>query len=453
MSSPRFELWRDRSLRFATGSGATISNAIFGIIRNKWLATHLQTAGLGVLAQSTSAQAWLGTLAGMGLGLPVGRAVGAARGTGDDPAVRRTVWTALCLIGLGCLLVAGAGYLFAASISTALLGSPGHAALIRIAALGGAGVAFQGLLFGLFAGRSDLGANLTLSVVGGLASVAVTLALVPRLGLLGGAIGIAVLAPVGVAGVLLLHRRSYTSLLKPVPKPAFDPALARSILWVGAAVVLLTLVDLGTMIAVRSHYLGMHGAAANGLLQAALALSQQVGTLFYAYLSNYAFGKVSGLAGAAEVRVYTRRHWRPLIALATLLFALAMVASTPLLHILYSSRFDPARPLMAWALWGEFCRVGMNAWAVGALPIGGARLWLPVGLAPSIGLALWYALLSHAPLGTLTLPLAYAGAGLFSLCFGGVVMSRAGVTLSKGDLGFWLGSALALAALARWVAG
>jgi O-antigen/teichoic acid export membrane protein len=451
MSSPRFQLWKDRSLRFATGSGATIANALFGIIRNKWLATHLQTVGLGVLAQSTSAQAWLGTLAGMGLGLPVGRAVGAARGQYDDPAVRRTVWTALSLIWLGSLLVATIGFLFAGPISRAHLGTSDHALLIRIAALGGAGVAFQGLLFGLFVGRSDLRANLTLSVIGGLASVAVTLALVPRWGLLGGAIGIAVLAPAGVVGVLLLHRRSYAGLLAPVPKPPFDPALARSILGVGAAVVLLTLVDLGTMITVRSHYLGMHGPAANGLLQAALALSQQVGTLFYAYLSNYAFGKVSGLGGIAEVRLYTHRHWRPLIALATLLFALAMVASTPLLHLLYSSRFDPARPLMAWALWGEFCRVSMNAWAIGALPIGGARLWLPIALAPSIGLALSYALLSRAPLGTLSLPLAYAGAGLFSLCFGGIAMSRAGVTLTRKDLGVVLVAALALAALARWV--
>ena len=453
MSSPRFELWKDRSLRFATGSGATISNAIFGVIRNKWLATHLHTTGLGVLAQTSSAQAWLGTLASMGLSLPVARAVGAARGQADDASARRTVWTALSLVGLGSVLVASVALLFAGPISTALLGSAEHAPLVRIAALGAAGVAFQYVFLGLFAGKSDLKAGLTLSVAGGLATVAVTLALVPRWGLLGGAIGMAVLAPAGVAGVLLLHRRSYARTLTPAPKPPLDFALARSILGVGAAALALTLVDMGTMLTVRSHYLGMHGIDANGLLQAALALSQQVGTLFYAYLSNYAFGKVSGVGGVAEIRVYTRRHWRPLVLLAAPTFALAMVASTPLLHLLYSSRFDPARPLMAWALWGEFCRVGMNAWAVGALPIGGARLWLPIGIAPSIGLAVSYAFLSHANLGTLSLPLAYAGAGLFSLCFGGIAMSRAGVTLTKRDLGVALGCALALAALARWVSG
>ncbi|HTG10916.1 MAG TPA: oligosaccharide flippase family protein [Candidatus Eisenbacteria bacterium] len=451
MSTSRFTLWWDRSLRFAMGSGSIFSGSLFGIIRNKWLATHLHAAGLGVLAQTSSAQAWLGSLANMGVGFPVAHAVGAARGLGNDDDARRTIWTALSITSLGSLFVAALGLTFAGPISRALLGSTEHALLVRVAALGATGIAFQGVLFGLFAGRSDLRANLTLSLVGGIVAVAATLALVPRWGLAGGAVGLAVLAPAGIAGVLLLHRRSYARLLTPVPKPPLDLALARSILGVGAAALVLTLVDLGTMLAVRSNYLSVNGVAANGLLQAALALSQQVGTLFYAYLSNYAFGKVSGLGGAAEIRVYTRRHWRPLMLLAAPIFALAMVASAPLLHLLYSSRFDPARPLMAWTLWGEFCRVGMNAWAVGALPTGGARLWLPIGIAPAIGLALSYAVLSHANLGTLSLPLAYAGAGLFSLCFGGIAMSRAGVTLTKQDLAVVLGSALALAALARWV--
>src|SRR5439155_447785 len=201
MSTSRFTLWWDRSLRFAMGSGSIFSGSLFGIIRNKWLATHLHAAGLGVLAQTTSAQAWLGSLANMGVGFPVAHAVGAARGLGNDDDARRTIWTALSITSLG------------------------------------------------------------------------------------------------------------------------------SLLGVGAAALVLTLVDLGTMLAVRSNYLSVNGVAANGLLQAALALSQQVGTLFYAYLSNYAFGKVSGLGGAAEIRVYTRRHWRPLMLLAAPIFALAMVAS------------------------------------------------------------------------------------------------------------------------------
>jgi O-antigen/teichoic acid export membrane protein len=453
MPASRSSLWIDRSLRFAMGSSATISGALFGIIRNKWIATHLQAAGLGVLAQTSSAQMWLGALGGMGLGLPVSRAVGAAQGSGDEASARRTVWTALSLVGLGTAIIAGVGFLLASPISVALLGTPAHAPLVRIAAVGAAGIALQGLLFGFFAGRSDLKANLTLALTGGSVAVLVTIALVPSWGLAGAAIGVATLAPAGILGAVLFHRRSYARALFPVPRPALDWKLAPSLLAVGAAAVALSLIDLGTMVTVRSHYLGVNGVAANGLLQAALSLSQQLGTLFYAYLSNYAFGKVSAANGVAGIRTYTRRQWRPLVALATVAFAGAMVASTPLLHILYSSRFDPARPLMAWALWGEFCRVGMNIWAVGALPLAGPRLWLPIGLAPSAGLALCYAVLSHTTLGPMTLPFAYAGAGLFSLCFGGIAMSRAGVTLTGRDVVLTGGAALALAALARWVAG
>ncbi len=435
------------------GSSATISGALLGIVRNKWIAIHLHTAGLGVLAQTSSAQMWLGALGGMGLGLPVGRAVGAAQGSGDEASARRTVWTALSLVGLGTTAVAAVGLIFASPISVALLGTPRHALLVRIAAVGAAGIALQGLLYGLFVGRSDLKANVTLALSGGVAALLATIVLVPAWGLAGAAIGVAALAPAGILGVILFHRRAYADAFVPMPRPPLDWRLARSLVAVGAAAVALSLVDLGVMVTVRSHYLGRHGVAANGLLQAALALSQQVGTLFYAYLSNYAFGKVSAASGAVEIRAYTRRHWSPLIVLAALAFATAMIASTPLLHLLYSSRFDPARPLMAWALWGEFCRVGMNIWAVGALPLAGPRLWLPIALAPSAGLAVCYAALSTSALGPMALPFAYAGSGFLTLCFGGIAMSRAGVTLTGRDVALVGVAALALAALARWVAG
>ncbi len=452
MSAARFALWRDRSLRFAMWSSATISSALLGVIRNKWLATHLHTSGLGVLAQTTSAQMWLGTLAGLGLSLPVARAVGAAKGAGDEAAIRRTIWTALSLIGLASLVVASLGVLLAGPLSAALLGSPDHALLIRIAAVGAAGIALQGVLFGFISGRSDLKAGLALSLSGGIVAVLITLALVPRWGVAGGVIGAATLGPAGIAGVLILRWRSVAPSFAPVPRPPIDWALARSILGVGAAALALSLVDLGTMVVVRSHYLGVHGVAANGLLQAAFALSQQVGILFYTYLSSYSFGKASGMGGVVEIEAYTRRHWRPFLLLATLTFATAMVASTPLLHLLYSSRFDPARPLMAWALWGEFCRVGMNVWALGALPVGGAKLWLPIALAPSVGLALSYAVLSRSLQGPMSLPFAYAGAGLFSLCYVGIAMGRAGVRLGGKDVVLSLVCAAGLAALAIRVA-
>src|SRR5205823_8242744 len=125
-------------------------------------------------------------------------------------------------------------------------------------------------------------------------------------------------------------------------------------------------------------YLRLNGVAANGLLQAALALAQLVGGLFYAWLSSYCFGRMSAAGGVEGVRAYTRKLWGPTMLVAGGGFAAAMLLASPLLHLFYSHRFESARPLMAWTLAGEFARVAIQLWGLGALPLGGVRLWMPI---------------------------------------------------------------------------
>ena len=452
MPSTRAALWRDRSLRFALGGGAPLVTAIFAVVRNKWLAEHLATAGLGVLGQVFSSQTLLGTAAGLGLSLPVARAVGAATGAGDMAEARRTAWTALLLAGGAALAVALAGLAAAPWISQALLGTIAHAGLVRIAMLGVAGLALHAVASGLFAGRSDVGGPLAVALGGGIVAVAATIALVPRAGLTGGAIGAAVLVPAGLVTALVARRRVIGPLVSPAPAPRFDPAACRALLGVGVAALVLAVCDQGTLLTLRAHYLRAHGIPANGLFQAALALAQQVSGVFTAYLAGYAFGRVSGAAGAERVRDYTRRHWLPLMALAAAAFALAMVLAAPLIALLYSDRFLAARPLMAWTLFAEFCRVMTQVWALGALPLGGVALWMAIGLAGPLVLVAAYAWLApHA--GLLALPQACALAGLAQLAVAGVLMSRRGVSLSARDGALLAAALAALALLARAVAG
>jgi len=456
MLSPRGTLWRNRSLRFLIGASASLVSAVGGVIRNKWLAQHLETSGLGVLAQVFSGQAWLGTATGLGLGLPVARAVGLAMGSGDSAGMRRTVWAAFSLLAISGAVAISCGLIFAARISQALLGSTDYAPLVRISMVGTAGIALQQTLTGLFAGRSDLRAPLTFAVVGGGIATLATLLLVPRLGLLGGALGAAIGFPAGCLGALYFHRREYAPAILPVPRPSLTPEQTRALLGVATAGLLASLVEQGTLLGLRSNYLRWNGVAANGLLQAALALSQQVGALFYAYLASYAFGKISGIQGsqgASGTRDYTRRHWAPLILAAAAAFAVAMVAASPLLRLLYSHRFDPARPLMAWTLFGEFGRVALQTWALGALPLGGMRLWLPISLSFPASLAASYVVFAATGAGMQSLPRAYAAASFFSLATAGLLMSRRGISLSARDLACLLAAGAALFALARWVAG
>ncbi|HEY7727477.1 MAG TPA: MATE family efflux transporter, partial [Candidatus Eisenbacteria bacterium] len=315
MPSAGIALWRARLVRFSLGAGSTPIYAVLGVIRNKWLAQMLGTAGLGTVVQVLAAMNWLGQAAGLGLGLPLSRAVAAARGVGSPEDARRATHTVFRLIAGSGLAVSAAAILAAPWISRALLGSPGHADLVRISALGIAGLALAGALLAVFAGRGDVRAPLTLAAGGAGVATALTFLFVPRFGLPGAVLAAAVLYPAGFAAALLLHRRAYRAALSPRPGIRFDAHEARAMLVVGCGGLLLGLFDQGTLLALRAHYVHANGVAANGLLQAALALAQQVGALFSTYLASYAFGTLSTAVGAAgpdavaAARAYTRRQW------------------------------------------------------------------------------------------------------------------------------------------------
>src|SRR2546423_11329203 len=91
MSAARVALWRSRSLRFLMGASATLVNGLTGIIRNKWLAQHLDVSGIGIMAQVISSQIWLGTAGGPGVSPPGARPVGGAAPPRDSQAPRPNV--------------------------------------------------------------------------------------------------------------------------------------------------------------------------------------------------------------------------------------------------------------------------------------------------------------------------------------------------------------------------
>ncbi len=446
--SSRAPSWLKPAARFGLSGATSAVGALGSVIRNKLFATWLDTAGVGVLAQVTSGQTWLGTLTGAGLSLPLSHAIATARGAGDAAAVRRAVWTVGVAVGIAAAIVSVAGFVAAPAVSVALLGTAEYAGLVRWSMLGVAGLAAQVTLQGLYAGFADVRAPFTHVMTGNLVATAMVVALVPAYGITGAVIGTACFYPAAIAVTLWVHRDRYRDAFRPRPAPAFDRAVFGRLFKVALTSLALALIDQGVLVATRAHYVRLHGTAANGILQAALALAQQSGGLFYAYLGGYAFGRVSGLGGTAPIRDYTRRQWRAVTPLMAALALFVVLAAGPLLHLLYSHRFDPARGPLAWTLFGEFCKVGMQVWAIGALSVGGVRLWAPIGFAYTTTMALGYVLATRLGAGAYSLPYAYAAAGLVGLATAGVLMSRRGVTLAARDAVLLAGSIAVLGSLA-----
>jgi O-antigen/teichoic acid export membrane protein len=384
------DLWKGRALRLGFGAAAIGATTLAGMIRNKWFAVHLAPEGLGVTGQVMSALTWLGMLAALGLGFPIARAIAAAEGAGDPDRARHVTRAALRFTLLTTAVVVAAGLFFAEVMSSAILGDPRYAGLVRIAMLGAAGYAFHLIVQGIVAGRSDVRPPLTIAIGGGLVSVVAAFALVPPKGLDGALWSAALFFPAGLLLAWLVHRRAYAGAWSTPTAPAPGHGV-RALVVVGLSSLALALADQGAMLALRSHFVRVHGVAANGMFQAALAISTQVAALFYAYLSNYALGRLSGSPDAAGVTAYMRRQWIPIAAASTALFALVAALSGPLLHLLFSERFDGARPMLGWMLAGEFLRVQSLALLFGGLAMQRTKRWVAGGMLYPLGFALVYA--------------------------------------------------------------
>jgi O-antigen/teichoic acid export membrane protein len=435
-------------MRFGIAAATPLAFTLAGIVRVKWLASHLEPAGIGVLGQITAGQVWLGVGAALGLAFPLTQRVAAARGAGDADRERRAVWSAFALVACAIAAIAALGLAFAGPIAAALLDAPVHAPLVRLSLIGMAGYALFSIAQGWMAGHSDVRAPLTLAITGGAASVIATVALVPGWGLAGAVVGGAMLYPTGLLAVLLVHRSDYVPRVTPRPRPVIDRGAMRVMLAVGAGSLALALADQGALLALRAHYVRVHGLAANGLVQAALALSQQAGGVFYVYLASYAFGRVSALPTGVAMRDFTRTVGPPVVGLAAVAVAVAMVIAGPVLRLFYSDLFEPAQSLLRWTLLGEFGRVAMQTWALASLPIGGVRLWLPIMLSSPLVMVLAYAVLHVAGAGPRSLPGAYAAAGLGSLLVAAWAMGRHGVTPSARDAALLFAAIVLLTALA-----
>src|SRR5262249_10508777 len=93
-------------------------------------------------------------------------------------------------------------------------------------------------------------------------------------------------------------------------------------------------------------------------------------------------------------------------------------------------------------------KVVIQTWALGALPLGGVRLWIPIGISWPAGMAIAYLAARAFGVTTLSLPIAYAGAGALSLAFAARMMSGRSIVPRARDVVMVVAGFLALAALA-----
>jgi PST family polysaccharide transporter len=371
------------AVKAAAASGtASITSAFVGVVRVKLYAVFLGTAGVGVISQVQALQNTLAVLSSLGMGIGISREVARARGRGDEAGARSVLRTARAL-GLGtALLMVAAVALAARPVASVLLGDPAYAPLFLLAVPALVPNTLSRILGDVLNGRRDVRANAIIGITTSLLGIAILPVLLWRLGLAGAALSLSISALASWIVIAAILRRRHPDLRG--AGIAVDRPLARTLLGIGAASLLLAAIDQVIVLVMRARLIAQTGVHGNGLFQGVWGLSQYSLNIAVAFLTTYAFARVQESRDPAVLRRETNHALRTTLLMMAPLSAGLVLGRRLLIEVFLSREFAPAAPLVAWQATGDLLRAAGGAAGVGLLAVVSPGVWIAVGLCGSL---------------------------------------------------------------------
>lgn len=434
----------------ASGVGAG-AGVVLAVVRVKLFALFLGAAGVGLVSQLINFHTALTTIAALGLGVGVSKAVAEARTAGDLDRVRRIAWTALCAVTAGGLALTVAAALFARPVASMLFSGPTAWALVLWSAPTILFLAIGRTLADLTAGIRDVRTMMWSGVLGALFALVCVSILVPGFGLRGAVIGLPLVALISVCvtTALLAWRQNWVFL--PRPSPLFDSSLFAGLGKVGLASLAMGFSDQFALLVVRSDLIHRYGPAANGHFQGSFGLFQQLFAVSIAFHYSYSFPKVNEARSDAERNKETLQALKMTMILLGGGAAMLVLARHLLVRVLLSRDFLDSLPLFPWQGAGDFARGSGLALGLALLARAGLRRWTALGLGMSASFVVLSYLL-RAPFGPAAPSVAWCAAGFLYLAATLSVMMRlTGLRLKRREGAALLTAAPLFAALA-WIA-
>lgn len=335
---------------------------LLGMVRTKFAAVLIGTAGAGLLANFGAIQGLVGTLAGLGIGSSAVRDVAAAVAAGDQPAIGRTVLTLRRM----CWLTGTMGMVALMALSPLLgqwtFGNQDHT--LEIAALGLI-ILFGNLAGGqtaLINGMRRIGDLARLGVISAVVGTVVSIAFYLWLGLRG-----IVPALVLASAINLVVTWQYA---KRVPVPRVSMTLVQSfcaasgMVKLGFAMMWSGLLNsLAAYATVKMITTGI-SLPAVGIYSAAFALSGMFVNFVLGAMGADYYPRLTGMAHdkpAMNSLVNEQTEIGLLLGVPGLLATLSLAPWV--IHVFYTAEFLPAVALLQWFIFGCLGRV--VSWPLG----------------------------------------------------------------------------------------
>jgi enterobacterial common antigen flippase len=335
---------------------------LLGMVRTKFAAVLIGTAGAGLLANFGAIQGMVGTLAGLGLGSSAVRDVAAALATGDQTAIGRTVLTLRRM----CWLTGTVGMLAMMALSPMLaqwtFGNQDHT--FDIAAIGLI-IFFSNLSSGqtaLINGMRRIGDLARLGVVSAVVGTVVSIGFYLWLGLRGVAPALVLASAINLLVTWQFAKRVPVPPASMTWMESFKEAggmikLGVVMMWTGL------LSSLATYVTVKMITTSI-SLPAVGIYSAAFGLS---GMFINFVLGAMAADYYPRLTGVAQDKVAMNRLVNEQTEIGLLLAVPGLLATLSLapwvIHVFYTAEFLPAVALLQWFILGCLGRV--VSWPLG----------------------------------------------------------------------------------------
>ena len=378
--------------------GAAGINMLLSMLRVKFAAILIGTAGVGLLASFTALQNMIGTLAGLGLQSSAVREIAAASSRGDHEAVARIILTLRRMCWLTGFMGMLSMMLLSSWLSQLVFAKSDYAVDIAILGIAILLANISGGQKALIQGMRHIGDLARVNIIAATVGTVSAIALYWTFGLRGIIPTILMIAATQLCSSWWYARRIYVSKIKLGWSETFNQA--SDMVRLGIAMMFSGLLASTVSLITISLVTQQEGISATGFYSAAFALSGLfVGFVLQAMGADY-YPRLTGVTHAPEQMTKLVNEQTEVGLLLALPGLLATLVFAPwAIHIFYSAEFLPAVELLQWFLFGCLGRV--ISWPLGYVIL-------------ALGKGRWY-LLTESTFSLLHLILIYIGLSLYGV--------------------------------------
>jgi len=335
----------------AIGAGIKL---LFGLLLIKIVAILLGPTGLGLMGQFMSLTTVLILLAGGGIATGIVKYVAEYK---DTPArLHEFLSTARGYSVIASLALLVVGIASARPLSLWIFKSAGYEFIIYILSVAQLGIAVNTFALAVVGGYKDVVSSNVVNTTGTLLGLLTLAPLIYFWGNTGMLIGLAALPALPALISLWILKRKYPQVMCSDVKISRQDArhLSRfSLMLVASA----TTMPVAQML-LRSHLADHSGWTEVGYWQATIRLSDAYLLFVNMVLAGYYMPKLSELGPGRRQLRYMVEAMRRLLPLVAACIIVIWLLGTPLITLLFSEKFLPARELLTYQLIGDFFKIG-----------------------------------------------------------------------------------------------